>query len=55
MDFFRSAALRRIMYAIAFALAVVRLANRAHSEELPVQVDVPAAASGQVHIAPALN
>lgn len=34
MSFFRSAAVRRIIYAIAIGLALVRFANRAHSEPL---------------------
>jgi hypothetical protein len=38
MSFFRSAALRRIIYAVAIALALVRLATRAHSEEFPGEV-----------------
>lgn len=41
MSFFRSAALRRTIYALAIGLALLRLASRAHSEPLPD--DVPAA------------
>ncbi len=37
MSFFRSAALRRIVYAIVIGLALVRLASRAHSEALSVE------------------
>jgi len=33
MDFFRSAALRRTLYILAAALALVRFATRSHSEE----------------------
>jgi len=34
MDFFRSAALRRVIYAVAIALALVRFATRSHSETI---------------------
>ncbi len=34
MSFFRSAALRRVIYAVAIALALVRFAPRVHSEPL---------------------
>ncbi len=34
MSFFRSAALRRIVYAIVIAVALVRLSTRLHSEPL---------------------
>ena len=37
MSIFRSVALRRIIYAIAIALALTRLASRSHSEPLPVE------------------
>jgi hypothetical protein len=37
MSFFRSAALRRIVYALVIGLALVRLASRAHSETLPME------------------
>lgn len=36
MAFFRSATLRRIIYAVAFGLALMRFATRSHSEPLPV-------------------
>ena len=35
MEFFRSAALRRIIYALVLGLALTRLAGRSHSEPLP--------------------
>jgi hypothetical protein len=35
MEFFRSAALRRIIYALVLGLALTRLASRSHSEPLP--------------------
>ena len=35
MAFFRSAALRRIIYALVLGLALTRLAGRSHSEPLP--------------------
>jgi hypothetical protein len=35
MSFFRSATLRRIIYALALALALMRLASKSHSEPLP--------------------
>ncbi len=35
MSFFRSAALRRIIYALVLGLALTRLATRSHSEPLP--------------------
>jgi hypothetical protein len=35
MSFFRSAALRRVIYALALALALTRLASKSHSEPLP--------------------
>jgi hypothetical protein len=34
MSFFRSTALRRVIYAVVIALALVRLATRVHSEPL---------------------
>jgi hypothetical protein len=43
MAFFRSALLRRIVYVIAFAIAVSRLAHHAHSEVLTA--DAPAGIS----------
>lgn len=46
MDFFRSPLLRRILYVIAAALALVRFATRSHSEPLPV--DNPLARSAVV-------
>jgi hypothetical protein len=49
MSFFRSAALRRSIYAIAIALALVRLAARAHSE--PLVGDVPADRGAIVRLA----
>jgi hypothetical protein len=37
MNFFRSPTLRRIIYAVAFGLALLRFAaTRSHSEPLPV-------------------
>jgi hypothetical protein len=36
MAFFRSPLLRRIIYAVAIALALVRFATRSHSEPLPL-------------------
>jgi hypothetical protein len=39
MSFFRSALLRRIIYAIVLALALTRLAGRSHSE--PLQEGLP--------------
>ena len=42
MQFFRSALLRRIIYAVAIALALVRFATtRSHSEPLPVDDSLP--------------
>ena len=35
MEFFRSAALRRIIYAVVLGLELTRLASRSHSEPLP--------------------
>jgi hypothetical protein len=35
MSFFRSATLRRIVYALALALALTRLASKSHSEPSP--------------------
>lgn len=35
MAFFRSPFFRRIIYAIAFALALTRFAGRSHAETLP--------------------
>jgi hypothetical protein len=44
MDFFRSALLRRIIYAIAIALALTRLSSRSHSEPLsPAEPGLPPA------------
>jgi hypothetical protein len=39
MAFFRSPLLRRIIYAVAIALALVRFATRSHSE--PLAADGP--------------
>src|SRR5258707_835920 len=50
MDFFRSPLLRRILYAIAFGLALVRFVHRAHSEPMPRLV----VACGRRSIGPAL-
>lgn len=36
MAFFRSPILRRVIYAIVFGLALVRLSTRSHSEPLPI-------------------
>jgi len=45
MQFFRSALLRRIIYAVAIALALLRFtATRSHSEPLPVDDPSPPAA-----------
>jgi hypothetical protein len=41
MSFFRSAALRRVIYAVVLALALVRVATRLHSEPLPAQLPPP--------------
>lgn len=41
MTFFRSAALRRIIYAVAFGLVLMRFATRSHSETLPVDDPLP--------------
>jgi hypothetical protein len=38
MSFFRSAALRRIVYALVLALALMRLATHAHSDELSGEI-----------------
>ena len=37
MSFFRSPLLRRIIYALAAALALVRFANRSHAEPIPFE------------------
>lgn len=38
MSFFRSAAVRRVIYAIVLALALARLATRLHSEPLSAEL-----------------
>jgi hypothetical protein len=44
MTFFRSPLLRRIVYVIAAGLALVRFANRSHSEPLPIDDPMPRSA-----------
>ncbi len=41
MAFFRSPLLRRIIYAIVFGLALLRLTARSHSESLPIGDPLP--------------
>jgi hypothetical protein len=41
MTFLRSPWLRRIIYVIAAGLALVRFANRSHSEPLPIDDPIP--------------
>lgn len=48
MSFFRSPLLRRVFYAIAIGLALVRLATRAHSEPLPHDPAAPSIHSESV-------
>ncbi len=50
MSFFRSAALRRVIYAIVIALALVRLATRLHSE--PLSDKAPAERGTVVRLVP---
>ena len=49
MQFFRSALLRRIFYAVAIALALMRFTTtRSHSEPLPADDALPRPAIQQV-------
>jgi hypothetical protein len=48
MAFFRSPLLRRIIYAVAIALALARFATRSHSEPLPADSPPPIAISTHV-------
>jgi hypothetical protein len=48
MSFFRSAALRRVLYALVIVIALVRLATRLHSE--PFFHDGPGPAGSIAHV-----
>ena len=48
MQFFRSPLLRRIIYAVAIALALTRFATRSHSEPLLAEDPLPHATQQHV-------